>query len=320
MSKQIEVFKEVKLFKFKAIPFPPPMTFKSSNFKCLNNLASSVPITDTICNGAGYYDYGFACPASTLFPGDTTLTRIKESTSLGVSDTIIGVTVVAFGTSLPELVTSIVASKKGENEIAIGNVVGSNIFNILFVLGAASSISPIDNLLKMNFIDGIKERAKKEIKRIVLPEASDLRVITAAATVLKEGYAEVVLIGDEENVKRMAEENNLDISKATIVNPIKSEKAKFYAENLYELRKAKGMTIEQAEELVKDEVYFGVMMVKMNDADGLVSGAIHSTSDTLRPALQILKTKPGTKLVSAFCVMVVPNCELGEKFLLGLKV
>lgn len=164
----------------------------------------------------------------------------------------------------------------------------------------------------MNFIDGIKERAKKEIKRIVLPEASDLRVITAAATVLKEGYAEVVLIGDEENVKRMAEENNLDISKATIVNPIKSEKAKFYAENLYELRKAKGMTIEQAEELVKDEVYFGVMMVKMNDADGLVSGAIHSTSDTLRPALQILKTAPGTKIVSAFFLMVVPNCEYGE--------
>lgn len=164
----------------------------------------------------------------------------------------------------------------------------------------------------MSFIDEIKMRAKKEIKKIVLPEASDIRIITAAATVLKEEYAEIVLVGNEENIRKIAEENNLDISKAIIVNPLKSEKAKVYAENLYELRKTKGMTLEQAEELVKNEVYYGMMMVKMNDADGLVSGAIHSTSDTLRPALQILKTAPGTKLVSAFFLMVVPNCEFGE--------
>ena len=164
----------------------------------------------------------------------------------------------------------------------------------------------------MNFIDEIKERAKKEVKRIVLPEASDIRVVTAAATVLKEEYAEVVLVGNEENIRKMAEENNLDISKAIIVDPLKSERTSVYAENLYELRKAKGMTLEQAQELVKDEVYFGMMMVKLEEADGLVSGAIHSTSDTLRPALQILKTAPGTKLVSAFFLMVVPNCEYGE--------
>ena len=164
----------------------------------------------------------------------------------------------------------------------------------------------------MNFIDEIKERAKKEVKRIVLPEASDIRVVTAAATVRKEEYAEVVLVGNEENIRKMAEENNLDISKAIIVDPLKSERTSVYAENLYELRKAKGMTLEQAQELVKDEVYFGMMMVKLEEADGLVSGAIHSTSDTLRPALQILKTAPGTKLVSAFFLMVVPNCEYGE--------
>ena len=164
----------------------------------------------------------------------------------------------------------------------------------------------------MNFIEGIKDRARKEMKTIVLPEASDLRVVTAAATVLKEAYANVVLVGNEENIKKMAEENGLDISKAIIVNPLNAENAKVYAENLYELRKAKGMTLEQAEELIKDEVYYGMMMVKMNDADGLVSGAIHSTSDTLRPALQILKTAPGTKLVSAFFLMVVPDCEYGE--------
>ena len=164
----------------------------------------------------------------------------------------------------------------------------------------------------MNFIEGIKERARKEIKRIVLPEASDLRIIKAADTVLKENYAEIILIGNEENIKKMAEENNLDISKATIVNPLNSERSQEYAEKLYELRKAKGMTLEQAQELIKDEVYYGMMMVKLEEADGLVSGAIHSTSDTLRPALQILKTAPGTKLVSAFFLMVVPECEYGE--------
>ena len=164
----------------------------------------------------------------------------------------------------------------------------------------------------MDFISTIKERARKDIKKIVLPEASDVRILKAAEIALSEAYAEVVLIGNEESIKSMAGENNIDVSKAIIVDPLKSEKAAEYAEKLYDLRKEKGMTLEQAQELVKDEVYFGMMMVKMNDADGLVSGAIHSTSDTLRPALQILKTAPGTKLVSAFFLMVVPNCEYGE--------
>ena len=107
-------------------------------------------------------------------------------------------------------------------------------------------------------------------------------------------------------------DNGFDISKATIINPIESQKYESYVQAFYELRKAKGMTLEKAYEIVKDETYFGMMMVKQSDADGLVSGACHSTSDTLRPALQILKTSPGTKLVSAFFVMVVPNCEYGE--------
>ena len=164
----------------------------------------------------------------------------------------------------------------------------------------------------MNFIDGIKERAKQNIKRIVLPEASDIRTLKAADIALREGYAEIVLIGDVDKVNQMASENGLDISKATIINPLNSDKAEEYANNLYELRKEKGMTPEQARELVKDEVHFGMMMLKMGEADGLVSGAIHSTSDTLRPALQILKTAPGTKLVSAFFLMVVPNCDYGD--------
>lgn len=164
----------------------------------------------------------------------------------------------------------------------------------------------------MDFIDSMKQRARNQIKKIVLPEASDLRTIKAASIALTESYAEIVLVGDEAIINKLAKENNLDISKATIINPLTSEKTEEYAEKLYELRKEKGMTLEQARSLVKDEVYFGMMMVKTDEADGLVSGAIHSTSDTLRPALQILKTAPGTKLVSAFFLMVVPNCEYGE--------
>lgn len=119
-------------------------------------------------------------------------------------------------------------------------------------------------------------------------------------------------MGDENKINAIAKENHFDISKATIINPKTSEKHDEYANLFYELRKHKGMTIEKAKELISNEVYFGMMMVKQNEADGLVSGAIHSTSDTLRPALQILKTAPNTRLVSAFFVMVVPNCQYGQ--------
>lgn len=166
----------------------------------------------------------------------------------------------------------------------------------------------------MSFIDGIKERAKKEIKTIILPEADDQRVLKAAEQVEKEGFAKVVLIGDEEKVKKVSKQNNINIENIKIVNPKTSEKHQEYVELLYNLRKHKGMTMEQAEEFVNDSVYFGTLMLKdeNSEADGLVSGAAHSTSDTLRPALQILKTAPGTKLVSAFFVMVVPDCKSGE--------
>lgn len=163
----------------------------------------------------------------------------------------------------------------------------------------------------MSFIEQIKERAKTEIKTIVLPEATDIRILEAAQIVKNEGYAKVILIGNEEEVKKIANEKKINIEGTKIINPSKSEKTEKYANELYELRKAKGMTEEQARQLVLDPVYFGMMMVKLNEADGLVSGAAHSTSDTLRPALQILKTAPGTKLVSAFFIMVVPNCEYG---------
>lgn len=164
----------------------------------------------------------------------------------------------------------------------------------------------------MTFIESIKEKAKQNIKNIILPEGSDIRTLQAASIALKEGYANITILGNEEKIKEMAKENNLDIEKATIINPITSEKYEEYVSAFYELRKAKGITLEQAHDILRDETYFGMMMVKQGDGDGLVSGACHSTSDTLRPALQILKTAPGTKLVSAFFVMVVPNCEYGE--------
>lgn len=164
----------------------------------------------------------------------------------------------------------------------------------------------------MTFIENIKEKAKKDIKTIILPEAEDIRVLRATEQIIKEGFAKVILIGDTTQIKEDASKNNLNISDAEIINPKTSDKFEEYANSLYELRKAKGMTLEQAKKLLLEPIYFGMMMVKNNDADGLVSGACHSTANTLRPALQILKTAPGTKLVSAFFVMVVPNCEYGE--------
>lgn len=164
----------------------------------------------------------------------------------------------------------------------------------------------------MSFIEEIKNKARKDIKTICLPEATDVRVLEATDKVLKGGFANIVLIGDEEEILKIAKDKGFNISKAKIINPIKSEKYEEYINAFYELRKNKGIKYEEAKELLKDSVYFGMMMVKQGDADGLVSGAIHSTADTLRPALQILKTAPNTKLVSAFFLMVVPNCEYGE--------
>ncbi len=164
----------------------------------------------------------------------------------------------------------------------------------------------------MSFIEDIKQRAKQDIKTIVLPESNDLRVLKAVEQILKEGYADIILIGNKEKIETFAKENEVNLAGAKIVDPQTSEKFSSYANEFYELRKAKGMTLEKAKEYMKDYVYFGMMMVKEKDADGLVSGACHSTADTLRPALQILKTAPNTKLVSAFFLMVVPNCEYGE--------
>ena len=163
----------------------------------------------------------------------------------------------------------------------------------------------------MSFIEEIKEKARKDIKTIILPEATDERILKATEMVKKEKYAKIILLGNEEQIKQIAQEKEIDINGTQIIDPEKSEKSEEYATELYELRKAKGMTEEKAKELIKEPIYYGMMMLKQGNADGLVSGAAHSTSDTLRPALQILKTAPGTKLVSAFFIMVVPDCKYG---------
>ena len=164
----------------------------------------------------------------------------------------------------------------------------------------------------MGFVELLKKRAKENIKTIVLPETEDMRTLEATDKILKEGVAKIVLIGNEETIKAKAAEGGFDISGATIVDPETSDRTQAYIDKFVELRAKKGMTPEKAKEILHTQYpYYGVMMVKMGDADGMVSGACHSTADTLRPCLQILKTKPGTKLVSAFFLIVVPNCEYG---------
>ena len=162
----------------------------------------------------------------------------------------------------------------------------------------------------MGFIDVIKDRARADKKVIVLPESEDRRTYEAAAQIMKEGIADIIIVGTEEQVAEVGA--GLDLTGIKVVDPAKDPKAPEYIDKLVELRSKKGMTKEQATDILMNQyLYYGVMMVKMGDADGMVSGACHSTADTLRPCLQILKTKPGTKLVSAFFLMVVPDCEYG---------
>jgi len=163
----------------------------------------------------------------------------------------------------------------------------------------------------MGFIETIKAKARTNKKTIVLPESMDKRTYEAAEKILKEEIANLVIIGTQEEIAEHGK--GFDIAGATIVDPATNPKTQEYIDLFVELRKAKGLTPEQAKEIIfKDYAYYGCLMIKAGDADGLVSGACHSTADTLRPSLQIIKTKPGTKLVSAFFLMVVPNCDMGS--------
>ena len=160
------------------------------------------------------------------------------------------------------------------------------------------------------FIENLKKRAKENIKTIVLAEGEELRTIQCAAIVKKEGYAKNILLGNPEKIKAIAAAEKLDIDGIEIINPELGNEE--YAQLFAELRKKKGVTIEQARETVKDPLYYGNMMVKTGAADGMVAGAVNSTANVIRPALQILKTAPGTKLVSAFFIINIPDCTYGN--------
>ena len=163
----------------------------------------------------------------------------------------------------------------------------------------------------MNFIDTLKAKAKEVKKTIVLPESMDERVIEAAHKVLEEEIADIILIGTDEEIKKSSQ--GFDISRATIINPYTSDMTEGLINELVELRKSKGMTYDEAKKLLlEDYMYYACMLVKTGRADGVVSGACHSTANTLRPSLQIIKTKPDAMLVSAFFLMIVPNCEYGH--------
>ena len=165
----------------------------------------------------------------------------------------------------------------------------------------------------MDILQQMLKRAQENPQRIVLPEGDEPRTLEAANILLKDNVANIILIGNPQRIQEMATENGYDyINKAQIIDPINDPKMPEYAALLYELRKAKGMTMEQATEKAKDPLYLGCLMIKNGDADGELAGARGTTADTIRPAFQILKTRPGVHIVSGAFLMFTPAKHLGE--------
>ncbi|MEI7597176.1 MAG: phosphate acetyltransferase [Bacteroidota bacterium] len=165
----------------------------------------------------------------------------------------------------------------------------------------------------MDLLNSIKENARKHCKRIVLPEGTEERTLKAADIIIKEGLAKISLIGSESEIKRLAAEYQLsNIDKAEIIDPSNFAKKQEYAEKLVEIRKSKGLTLEEANNLLLDPLYLGVMMIKMGDADGEVAGAMNSTGNVLRPAFQIVKTLPGISVVSGAFIMILKDKTYGD--------
>ena len=165
----------------------------------------------------------------------------------------------------------------------------------------------------MTLLESLKAKAKANPRRIVLPEGDEPRTVKAAALITAEKLAHVTLVGNRVKIEAAAKEQGVDISAVPSVDPATSPRFDAYVQAYYEARKAKGLTPEQARQTMTDTVFYGTMMVHKGEADGLVSGARHSTADTIRPALQFIKTKPGIHIVSSSFIMIVPDCEYGEK-------
>ena len=165
----------------------------------------------------------------------------------------------------------------------------------------------------MDLIQSIIERAKANRQRIVLPEGTEERTLTAADKALADGLADLIVLGNVDEIHALADKLGLkNIDKATLIDPATSERREEYAQLLFELRKKKGMTIEQAREKVLDPLYFGCLIIKNGDADGQISGALSTTGETLRPALQIIKCAPGVTCVSGAMLLVTQTPEFGE--------
>ena len=168
----------------------------------------------------------------------------------------------------------------------------------------------------MSLMERVRAKARADVKTIVLPEGDEPRTVQAAAILRAEGLARPILLGAPDRIKAVAADVGADISGIELIDPCASDKAAAYSAALYELRKAKGVTEADAAKLVADPMYYGIMMVKLSDADGLVSGAVHTTGDMLRPALQLIKTKPGIKVVSSSFLMELPRADIGYEGLL----
>lgn len=169
----------------------------------------------------------------------------------------------------------------------------------------------------MNLLDSLIERAKTNKQRIVLPEGTEHRTLTAADQLLRDGIADIILIGNPVEIRKTAEELKLfHIGKAQIINPKGHDRKEVYTQLLVELRKKKGMTYEQAHQLVEDPLYLGCLMIRHGDADGEIAGAKNTTGDVLRPALQIIKTSPGVKVVSGAFIMFTQTPQYGENGIL----
>ncbi len=164
----------------------------------------------------------------------------------------------------------------------------------------------------MDLLEEIRDRAKKSPKRIVLPEGEEERTIRATAEILKEGIAKIILLGEEIKIKDKAQSLKIDIGKIRIIEPKKSEKLEGYTNTYCEIRKEKGISKDEALSVMKEPLFYGVMMVKKGEGDGSVSGAIHTTAETIRPALQIIKTAPGVKKVSSSFLMILKDRKFGE--------
>lgn len=162
----------------------------------------------------------------------------------------------------------------------------------------------------MDFLTAIKERAKSSKRTIVLPESYEKRNLEAANTILKEGITDIILVGKKDKI--MEAGAGCDLSKATFIDPEVYERMDEIVAELVEIRKSKGITPDDARKMLEDPLFFGVMLVKLGIADGMVAGAVHATANVLRPALQILKTDPSADLVSGFFMMVCPNKSYGE--------